>query len=280
MRKRPINKFWIILLAIATTVAVLLSVMTYFSTTSAVMPNIAGIIAQPFRSASAAISETVGKWNGYLTGYDALKAENEALKKRIAEMEADNRQAVADREENARLRALADLREQRRELSFESARILVQDASNWSSMLTINKGTMHEIEVGDCVVNEEGALIGVVTEAGLTWSNVRTILDSESSIGALVFRSGASAVAQGDFSLMREGRLTLTYLGTDPDLVSGDLIVTSGLRDYYPSQLVIGYVEEVRPGDDGMSQIAVVRPEVDMHSLVQVFVVKDFDIVD
>ena len=29
---------------------------------------------------------------------------------------------------------LADLREQRRELSFESARILVQDASNWSSM--------------------------------------------------------------------------------------------------------------------------------------------------
>ena len=280
MRKRPINKFWIILLAIATTVAVLLSVMTYFSTTSAVMPNIAGIIAQPFRSASAAISETVGKWNGYLTGYDALKAENEALKKRIAEMEADNRQAVADREENARLRALADLREQRRELSFESARILVQDASNWSSMLTINTGTMHEIEVGDCVVNEEGALIGVVTEAGLTWSNVRTILDSESSIGALVFRSGASAVAQGDFSLMREGRLTLTYLGTDPDLVSGDLIVTSGLRDYYPSQLVIGYVEEVRPGDDGMSQIAVVRPEVDMHSLVQVFVVKDFDIVD
>ncbi len=280
MRKRPINKFWIILLAIATTVAVLLSVMTYFSTTSAVMPNIAGIIAQPFRSASAAISETVGKWNGYLTGYDALKAENEALKKRIAEMEADNRQAVADREENARLRALADLREQRRELSFESARILVQDASNWSIMLTINKGTMHEIEVGDCVVNEEGALIGVVTEAGLTWSNVRTILDSESSIGALVFRSGASAVAQGDFSLMREGRLTLTYLGTDPDLVSGDLIVTSGLRDYYPSQLVIGYVEEVRPGDDGMSQIAVVRPEVDMHSLVQVFVVKDFDIVD
>ena len=280
MRKRPINKFWIILLAIATTVAVLLSVMTYFSTTFDVMPNIAGIIAQPFRSASAAISETVGKWNGYLTGYDALKAENEALKKRIAEMEADNRQAVADREENARLRALADLREQRRELSFESARILVQDASNWSSMLTINKGTMHEIEVGDCVVNEEGALIGVVTEAGLTWSNVRTILDSESSIGALVFRSGASAVAQGDFSLMREGRLTLTYLGTDPDLVSGDLIVTSGLRDYYPSQLVIGYVEEVRPGDDGMSQIAVVRPEVDMHSLVQVFVVKDFDIVD
>ncbi len=278
--KRPINKFWIILLAAATAVAVILSVMTYFSTTSAVMPNIAGIIASPFRSASAAISNGVGHWTAYLTEFDALEAENKELKQKIAEMEEDVRQAVADREENARLRSLLNLREQRRELSFESARILVQDASNWSSMLTINKGTMHDIAVGDCVVTETGDLIGVVTKTGLNWSTVRTILDSESSIGALVFRSGVSAVALGDFSLMREGRLSLGYLGTNPDLVSGDLIVTSGLGEYYPSQLVIGYVEEVRPGDDGMSQIAVVRPEVNMDTLTQVFVITDFDISD
>ncbi|MDE7244070.1 MAG: rod shape-determining protein MreC [Oscillospiraceae bacterium] len=254
--------------------------MTYFSTTSAVMPNIAGFIASPFRAASASVSETWGSWIAYLTEFDALKAENEELKLRISEMEEDVRHAVADREENIRLRSLLDLREQRRELNFESARILVQDASNWSSMLTINKGTMHDVAAGDCVVTETGDLIGVVTEAGLNWSRVRTILDSESSIGALVFRSGASAVALGDFSLMSDGCLSLGYLGTDPDLVSGDLIVTSGLGEYYPSQLVIGYVEEVRPGDDGMSQIAIVRPEVDIGSLTQVFVITDFDISD
>ena len=278
--KRPINKFWIILLAVATGVAVCLSVMTYFSTTSAVMPNIAGILASPFRSASAAVSGTVGHWSDYLTEFDTLKAENEELKLRIAEMEENVRQAVAEREENIRLRSLLDLREQRRELKFESARIVVQDASNWSSMLTINKGTMHGVAVGNCVINETGHLIGVITETGLNWSTVRTILDSESSIGALVFRSGASAVAQGDFALMHNGCLSLGYLGTDPDLVSGDLVVTSGLGGYYPSQLVIGYVEEVRPGDDGMSQVAVVRPDVDMSALTQVFVITDFDISD
>lgn len=278
--KRPANKFGIMVLAAAAVIAVLLSVMSYFSVSAAVLPNLAGIIASPFRSASAAISGYVSGWTEYLTEFDALKEENGQLKMKIAEMEESVRQAEADRDENVRLRELAGLREQRRDLHFESARILVQDASNWSSMLTINKGTMHEIEVGDCVVNEQGSLIGVVTKAGLNWSTVRTILDSESSIGALVFRSGASAVAQGDFSLMSDGRLTLTYLGTNPDLVSGDLVMTSGLRDYFPSQLVIGYVEEVRPGDDGMSQIAVVRPDVDVQSLVQVFVVTDFDIVD
>lgn len=278
--KRPINKFWIILLAIAAAVSVILSVMTYFSATSAVMPNIAGILASPFRTVSAAVTGKVADWTAYLTEFDTLKAENEELKRQIAEMEQAVRQAKSDRDENARLRSLLDLREQRRKLSFESARILVQDVSNWSSMLTINKGTMHDVAVGDCVVTETGNLIGVVTEAGLNWSKVRTVLDSESSIGALVFRSGTSAVALGDFSLMGEGRLSLGYLGTDPDLVSGDLVVTSGLGGYYPSQLVIGYVEEVRPGDDGMSQIAVVRPEVDMDTLTQVFVITDFDIND
>ena len=278
--KRPANKFGIMVLAAAAVIAVLLSVMSYFSVSAAVLPNLAGIIASPFRSASAAISGYVSGWTEYLTEFDALKEENGQLKMKIAEMEESVRQAEADRDENVRLRELAGLREQRRDLHFESARILVQDASNWSSMLTVNKGTAHDVEVGDCVVSEAGCLVGVVTKAGSNWSTVRTVLDSETSIGALVFRSGATAVAQGDFALMSEGRLALNYLGTEPDVVSGDLVVTSGLAGYYPSQLVIGYVEEIRASDNGLAQYAVLRPEAELAGLTQVFIVTSFDITD
>ncbi len=278
--KRPSNRFFITLLALAAAVAVLLSVMTYFSTTSAALPNLAGIVVSPFRSVSAAISETFGRWSGYFTEADELREENRQLKLRIAEMEETVRQATFDREENAHLRKVAELREQRRDLHLESARVLVQDSSNWYSQLTINKGTAHDLTVGDAVITEEGYLLGVVAEAGSNWATVRTVLDSESSIGALVFRSGGSALAQGDFALMHEGRLRLGYLGTEPDVVAGDLIVTSGLRDYYPSQLVIGYVEEIRTGDDGLSRYAVLRPEMDLDGLTQVYVVTSFDIVD
>ena len=278
--KRSANKFGIMVLAAAAVIAVLLSVMSYFSVSAAVLPNLAGIIASPFRSASAAISGYVSGWTEYLTEFDALKEENGQLKMKIAEMEESVRQAEADRDENVRLRELAGLREQRRDLHFESARILVQDASNWSSMLTVNKGTAHDVEVGDCVVTEAGCLVGVVTKAGSNWSTVRTVLDSETSIGALVFRSGATAVAQGDFALMSEGRLALNYLGTEPDVVSGDLVVTSGLAGYYPSQLVIGYVEEIRASDNGLAQYAVLRPEAELAGLTQVFIVTSFDITD
>lgn len=278
--KRSSNRFFLMLLALAAAVAVLMSVMTYFSTTSAALPNLAGIVVSPFRSAAASLSEAFQRWTGYFTEVDALREENRQLKLQIAEMEETVRQATFDREENAHLRNLADLREQRRDLHFESARVLVQDSSNWYSQLTINKGTAHDLTVGDAVVTEEGYLLGVVTEAGLNWATVRTILDSESSIGALVFRNGGSALAQGDFSLMSRGCLSLNYLGTEPDVVAGDLVVTSGLGGYYPSQLVIGYVEEVRTGDDGLAQYAVLRPEMSLDGLTQVYVVTSFDIVD
>lgn len=267
-------------LSLAAAIAVLLSVMTYFSTTSAALPNLAGIVTAPFRSASASLAETVRRWTDYFVGFDALEEENRQLKRQIAEMEETVRQAQADREENVRLREVAGLREQRRDLHLEAARVLVQDDSNWYSLLTINKGTAHDIAVGDCVVTEEGYLLGVVTEAGLNWSTVRTILDSETSIGAMVFRSGGSVLAQGDFALMSERRLRLGYLGTDPDVVSGDLILTSGLGGFYPAQLVIGYVEEIRSSDNGLAQYAVLRPEAELENLVQVFVVSSFDIVD
>ena len=120
----------------------------------------------------------------------------------------------------------------------------------------------------------------MVTEAGLNWATVRTILDSESSIGALVFRSGGSALAQGDFSLMGQGRMALTYLGTEPDVVSGDLIVTSGLGGYFPSQIVIGYVEEVRASDNGLDHYAVLRPEMSLDGLTEIYVVTSFDVVE
>ena len=278
--KRPVNKFGITVLAVAAAVAGLLSVMSYFSSTAAALPNLTGIIAAPFRSVAASLSDTVRQWTGYLTEFDALRAENEQLRLQIAQMEETVRQAEADRDENVRLRELTGLRQQRRDLRWESARVLVQDVSNWSSLLTVNKGTSHGVEKGDCVVTEAGYLVGVVTEAGLNWSTVRTILDSETSIGALIFRTGGTAVAQGSFDLMGEGRLALDYLGSEPDVVAGDLIVTSGLAGYYPSQLVIGYVQEVRASDNGLAQYAVIAPQADLSALTQVFVVTDFDIVD
>ena len=63
-------------------------------------------------------------------------------------------------------------------------------------------------------------------------------------------------------------------------LVSGDEVVTSGMGDVYPSGLVVGRVEGVFTDPSGMTRYAVVIPDAALDQLVEVFVIKEFDIVE
>ena len=256
------NGIWI--LAAATLIAVVLCVLSSMGSTTGFLHNAAGVVTQPFRSAAASVGGWFGSISEHFQSVDTLKQENAELRKK----------------ENARLRTLLNLRQQRQDFSFESAHIIERSTSNWSSAMTLSKGTSSDIAIGDCVVNEEGYLVGVITDAGLTWSTVTTILDTDSQLGAKVFRTGEVTVAMGDLSLMQQGRLKLSYLSDESGLVNGDLLLTSGLGGYYPSGLGIGSVEEVRTDDNGLTKYAVIAPLVDMNQLTEVFVITDFDIVD
>ena len=260
-------------------VAVALAVMSFFSNNSSPLTNLANIIASPFRSAYTSVAGWFNDKQNYYRDTTALEAENAELRKKVAEMEATVRQAEADREENRRLRELLDLREQRRDFVYEAATITEHDVTNWSSSLTINKGTDHGVEVNDCVIDETGALVGVISEAGTNWSTILTLVDTDTSLGARVFRTKDLGLAQGDFALMGEDRLRLDYLPPDCELLGGDLVETSGLGGFYPSGLVIGAVEEVLVDDSGSTSYAVLVPAVDFDGLTEVFVIKEFEIV-
>ena len=268
------------ILAAAAAVAVLLSVLTYFSSTSSVLENIAGVLTSPFRAAATAVSDWVDDKQQYYEDVTALKEENAALKKEIAELRAQQRQAQADSEENQLFRKLLKLQEQRRDFTFVSAAVLAHSEDNWTSSLTLSHGTDQDIAVGDCVVSAEGYLIGVVSKVGLNWSTVLTVVDTDTELGARIFRTGEIAVAEGDFSLMGEGKLKLSYLKANEEVLIGDQIVTSGLGGYYPSGLVIGSVESVRTDDDGLARYAVLAPMVDFDALTELFVIVDHDIVE
>ena len=278
--RRFFTKHGLMVLAAAAAVMVILSLVTFFSNNTNALTNVVNVIAAPFRSASAAVSGWVDDQIRFAEDYDALQEENQALREEIAALEEELRRAREDSEENATLRELLDLREQRRDFQLESARITEADASNWASTLRLDAGTDYGVEIGDCVITAEGYLVGSITDAGSSWSTCTTLIDTQASFGAKVFRTGEVAVARGEFSRMGEGLLELQYLSGDSGAMVGDLIVTSGLGGYYPSDLVIGYVREVMTGDDGLAQYAVLQPAADLDGLRQVFVVKDFTIVE
>lgn len=272
------NGIWV--LFAGAVIAVALALMSFFSASSSPLANLTGVLASPFRSAYTAVATWFNDKQAYYKDVTALEEENAALKKAIAEMEETVRRAQADRDENKLLRQLLDLRAQRRDLSdFEAAAITEHSVTNWASSLTLNKGTAHGVEAGDSVIDATGALVGVIDEAGYNWSTVLTTVDTDTSLGARVFRTKDLGLAQGDFSLMGENLLRLDYLPSDCELLSGDLVETSGLGGFFPSGLVIGYVREVQLDDSGAASYAIVAPAVDFDELTEVFVIKSFDIV-
>ena len=144
----------------------------------------------------------------------------------------------------------------------------------------LNRGSQHGVAVGNCAVDSAGNLAGVITEVGLNWSRLATVLDTESQFGATVFRTGETAVAGGELELMAEGKLRLQYLADSASLIKGDVVVTSGLGGYYPSGLVIGTVEAVQTDDGGLARYAVLEPGCSVDEMKELFIITDFDVIE
>ncbi len=262
-------------------VVIVVLVSTYFLAGRAgFFTNLSGSVAAPFRRAATAVVDWLEGIYGYIYEYDQLVAENESLRAQLAEAQEELRTAADATEENERLRELLNLSERHADFVYESARITARNASNWANTLTLSKGSDSGIEVGDCVVTEYGALVGQVIELGSSWATVQTVIDINTSVGALVGEAGNAAMVVGDFTLMQSGQIRLTYLteGTQP--LEGDSVLTSGRGSVFPQGLLIGTIAEVHTEAGGQTLYGVIEPACDLDSLSQVFVIKEFDVVE
>ena len=235
------------------------------------------LLAPPYRAASSAVTNWTEDRYDKEFRYEQLAAENEALRQRVAELEQD---AIAGQDavrENERMKDLLGLAEPRPDLKFRDAEVVRGPSSNWTSDLTINRGTLGGVETGDCVIDQYGYLIGVITRADLNSSVVTTVLDPTFSVGGRVARTDEDVVLGGDFTLMLEGLTRLSFLPEDPKLVTGDQITTSGLGGMYPSGLVVGTIRSFEVEKDGITRYAQIEPAADISGVRYVYVIVDYN---
>ena len=244
------------------------------------LSNVVNTVASPIRGGVSAVMDWAEGVYTYVFHYQELHDQLSDLQVKVSHLEEQVRQGEEASRENEQLRELLDLQAKRRDFVFESAKVTARSSTNWDSTLTIGKGSSAGLEVNDCVITETGTLVGVVSEVGLNWSKVSTLINTDIEIGGQVTRTYSAGILEGDFTLMSQGKLKLSYLPDGAQLVAGDEVVTSGKGDVFPSGLVVGTVEAVFTDPSGMNRYAVVEPDVDLDSLVEVFVIKSFDIVE
>ena len=244
------------------------------------LQNVTGIVAAPMQKV---LSSTVNWFNtiyGYLYQYDSLMAENESLRTQLADAQQSARDGIEASEENVRLREALNLRQKHTDYVLESAKVVLWSSSNWSSSFTISKGRSSGIELGDPVITEYGALVGQVTELGENWATVSTLIDVDMSVGAYVGATGSSGMVVGEFALMQNKTAKLTFLADGAQIFEGDEVLTSGSGGAFPAGLVIGTIANVQTEAGGQIEYGIVVPQCNLDSLVQVFIIKEFTVVE
>ncbi len=273
------NGIRIVIIVFAVIVIVLVSSVTRGGNIS-FLQNATGVISSPLQKV---ISSTVNWFDtiyGYLYKYDSLMAENESLRAQLADAQQSARDGIEASEENVRLRELLNLRDKNSSFVLESSKVVLWSASNWSSSFTISKGKSSGIELGDPVITEYGVVVGQITELGENWATVSTLIDVDMSVGAFIGETGTSGMVVGEFSLMKKKQAKLTYLADGAQIFAGDDVLTSGQGGAFPQGLVIGTISAVQSEAGGQIEYGIIEPTCDFDSLVQVFIIKDFELVE
>ncbi|NLH01774.1 MAG: rod shape-determining protein MreC [Clostridiales bacterium] len=242
--------------------------------------NAAVSLTLPVKEGSTGLVAWLENVYGYMFRYDALKAENEELKAKLAQAELKLREAKEAENENRQLRSLLNLREKHSDFVFESAKIVDRPISNWSETYTLSKGKESGIALGNCVIDSGYNLVGQVIEVGTGWATVRSVIDADMRVGALVGEAGNAAMVVGDFSLMNKGEAKLTYLTEETKVLEGDVLITSGKGGAFPRGLTIGTVTSVLTEAGGQIEYATVAPACELGALSEVFVIKDFNVIE
>jgi rod shape-determining protein MreC len=155
--------------------------------------------------------------------------------------------------ENARLRALADLKPGL-VVKSQAAEVLYEASDPFSRKIFIDRGATNGVVPGAPVIDESGVL-GQVTRVYPLSSEVTLLVDKEAAIPVLNTRTHQRSAAFGADGASME----LRFMAGNADVHVGDVLQTSGVDGIYPPGLDVARVVKVDPrADSSFAHIALV----------------------
>ena len=239
-----------------------------FSITQPIRASVATML-YPLQRALLVPVEAIGDARAYVSGLsNAIAGEQTARSELALQSERAQRTEQLERE-NARLRALLELRPTI-SVRSQAAEILYEAADPYSRKVIIDRGVTHNVVPGSPVINEAGVL-GQVTRVYLQSSEVTLLTDRDAAIPVLNSRTQARSAAFGGAG-GGVGLLEMRFMAGNADVQVGDLLTTSGVDGVYPPGLKVATVAKIdRKIDTGFARIVLqpaASPDGVRHVLV------------
>ena len=235
-------------------------------------------LTQPLRAVAAtalhpvqrALLVPVQLWDeaaSYLQGLQSASNAESAMRRELARQAERASRAEQLLAENARLRALLDLRPAL-VVRSQAAEVLYEAPDPFSRKVIVDRGARQGIALGSPVINEAGVL-GQVTRVYPLSAEVTLLTDKDAAIPVLNTRTQARSAA---FGAATGVGLELRFMAGNADVQVGDVLQTSGVDGVYPPGLPVAKVTAVdRKVDSGFARIALsaaAEPDGVRHVLV------------
>lgn len=228
-----------------------------------------GAFSRVQQATAAVIRGVRGTWGNYFY-LRGVRAENEGLRSRVADLEVrlQEQRALALRAE--RLQSLLNLK------PFVSAPTIAAEviagyANPGILTVTIDKGSADGVRENMAVITSTGVVGRVIGPLASHAARVQLLIDHNgpAAAAALTERTRAGGMVVGKDG---DPPLRMDFVSNLADVKPGDVVVTSGADGIFPRGFTIGRVDKVERGD-GLSLAITVHPAVDFRGLEEVLVV-------
>lgn len=204
---------------------------------------------------------------------EEMKKENKELQEKVDSLTMSNNRLQQDKYELERLRELYKLDQNYADYQKIGAHVIGNNGSNWFSTFTIDKGSEDGIKEDMNVMAGMG-LVGIVTKVSPHSAEVRSIIDDQSNVSAMVLSTSDTCIVRGDLKLMADGRLRFEQLeNNDNEIKEGEQIITSHISSKYVQGILIGYISEISVDENNLTRSGYITPVVDFKKLQEVLVI-------
>ncbi len=259
------SKFFIVCIIVAVLLVLIPSALSILGYTDVVRSALK-TIAKPFEWCGNKLSGAVSGFVEVFTEYDKLKEENEELRTALEEAENRGHREEVLESENNWLKRYLKMKTDQPALIIEDAIIVSRESGNYSTVLTLNRGTVHGVKKKLPVITEDG-VFGYVKEVGLDWCKVVSIVETASAVSAYTDRGGAVGVVEGDSLLRQNGDCRMIHIDAASDIKIGDKVYTGGVGNIYPDGLLIGEVKAIEANETDRTLTAVIEPAIDFDDI-------------
>jgi rod shape-determining protein MreC len=260
------------LVIITVVVILLLFFLHYTRILSPVERALVGM-TKPLLKITYSISNSVGEKYLEYQSKNELVRENKELKDELIILLKEKAHYFTEKEENEFLRTQLGF-VKANNFEYEIANVVGKNPDNTQNSLLVDKGEKHGLIVGQPVLADEGMLIGKLVRVDRATSTILLINDDLSKVAAKIQTQYKTiGVVEGEFGLGMKMKLV-----PQSEVISeSDIVVTSGLEDLVPANLIIGQVERIYNQPEELFQEVSIRTFVDLGKITIVNIIKKVD---